>query len=265
MNLYSFLLPYLPIKDLCDIVLNYNLLQKDWLNADFVIYSKEPLFLNHLLQNVENAHNISLSSLQSLLKRSQGQLLFEKLYEKANLNVKHKIELLKSALQWGSKQITTVVVQLIEFEDLKLFFDYQVIRDNLWFIKGLYSLTKMGAHLFKYKKNDLYPRMAAKAGSINCITFFSENQFGLFTTDTMDDAAAEGNLEIVQWLHENRSEGCTSSAIDKACEGNHVSVAEYLCKNRKEGFTSGSIVSAIMHQNQALEDKLLKFKKRMKK
>jgi hypothetical protein len=261
MNLYSHLLECLPIKDLCSIVLNYFLLQKDWLNADFVIYTKEPLFLNHLLQNVEKVENISLTCLQILLKQNQNRLLFEKLYCKATISTKHKIELLKSALQWGSKPSSNIVVQLIDNEDLKMFFDYQVIRDNLWFVKGLFLLDKIKPHLSKYKKKDLYPRMAAKAGSINSLMFFSENQFGLFTTDTMDDAAAEGNLEIVKWLHENRSEGCSLHAINKACEGNHVSVAEFLCNNRKEGFTPDAIVSAIMHQNQELEDKLLSFRR----
>lgn len=264
MNLYSRLLPFLPVKDLCSIVLNYNLLQKDWLNADFVVYSKEPLFLNHLLQNIENVQNITLPCLQWLLKQNQYRFLFQRLYQQANWSSKKlKIELLKSALQWGSRHSSNIVLLQIDSDDLRLFFDYQVIRDNLWFVKGLWELDKMKSILNEY--SDLYPRMAAKSGSINCLTFFSEKSWGLFTTDTMDDAAAEGNLEIVKWLHENRSEGCSSQAINRACEGNHVSVAEYLCKNRKEGFTPDAIVSAIMHQNQELEDKLVSFTRRMRK
>jgi len=265
MNLHSCLLPYLPIKDLCSIVVNYILLQKDWLNADVVIYSKEPLFLHHLLENVKKAENISLTSLQSLVTQYPNRSLFFELYPKANLSTKQRIELLKSALHWGSRHSTSIVVLEIDYEDLKMFFDHQVIRDNLWFVKGLWVLDKMKPFLDKWEKKDLYPRIAAKAGSINCLTFFSEKNWGLFTTDTMDDAAAEGNLEIVKWLHENRREGCTQQAIGRACDGNHLSVAEFLCKNRKEGFTPDAIVAAIMHENQELEDKLLTFTRRMKR
>ena len=77
---------------------------------------------------------------------------------------------------------------------------------------------------------------AARLGYLNLIKEkHKHSEHMVFTTATMDWAAAYGRLEIVKWLHENRSEGCTPWAMDLSTRAGHFEVTKWLYKNRSEG------------------------------
>lgn len=87
---------------------------------------------------------------------------------------------------------------------------------------------------------------AASRGRLAMIKWLHEKQVP-FTTDAMDEAAANGHCDVVEWLHRHRNEGCTTKAMDGAASGGHLDILKLLHYERTEGCTTNAMDMAASH------------------
>lgn len=86
---------------------------------------------------------------------------------------------------------------------------------------------------------------AARSGHIGLLPFLGKNNaFYHFTSDAMDDSAANGHFQVVKWLHNNTDSACTTAAMDQAAKNGHLDIVRFLHDHRKEGCTKAAMDGA---------------------
>ncbi|KAJ3104000.1 hypothetical protein HDU96_009077 [Phlyctochytrium bullatum] len=92
----------------------------------------------------------------------------------------------------------------------------------------------------------------ARHNRLPVLRMLHARNWGVFTADLMDEAAAAGHVDVVTFLHTHREEGCTRRAFDEAGKNGHLSVIEFLHTHRVEGGSDTAINDAAKNGHLAI-------------
>lgn len=130
-------------------------------------------------------------------------------------------------------------------------------------LRDLNDATGSGCLEVVVKLSALFPdarihaSRASTLGHLDVIQWLHTHN-GIFTRNTMDEAASQGHLHVVKWLHTFRTEGCTRKAVVNAALNGHLETVKWILGNRSEGCSRWAMERAIQSQNidvmQALYD-----------